>query len=139
MQLVVPRPARTRCGSLRGLFITVDNTDTSSEHLTQNPSAERKQQTWTARSLVCWVHTFQQFQISKPTELDPRMIPAGVYVEEGPERDALTAALGQEGYIPVYLDEKLVRDCAAATGGTCKRVKLIISTRHRLPQWEAGA
>ncbi len=33
---------------------------------------------------------------------------AGVYVEEGSDRDALTAALSKEGYIPVYLDEKTV-------------------------------
>jgi hypothetical protein len=32
----------------------------------------------------------------------------GVYVEEGPDRDSLTAALSKEGYIPVYLDEKTV-------------------------------
>lgn len=32
-----------------------------------------------------------------------------MYVEEGSDRDALTAALSQEGYIPVYLDEKTVR------------------------------
>lgn len=33
---------------------------------------------------------------------------AGVYVEEGSDRDSLTAALSKEGYIPVYLDEKTV-------------------------------
>jgi hypothetical protein len=35
----------------------------------------------------------------------------GVYVEEGPDRDSLTAALSKEGYIPVYLDEKTVSCC----------------------------
>lgn len=34
---------------------------------------------------------------------------AGVYVPEGPERDALTAALAKECYVPVYLDPKMVR------------------------------
>ena len=33
---------------------------------------------------------------------------AGVYVEEGPERDALTAALAKECYVPVFLDPKTV-------------------------------
>lgn len=33
--------------------------------------------------------------------------PAGVYVEEGPDRDALTAALAKEYYVPVYLDPKV--------------------------------
>ena len=33
----------------------------------------------------------------------------GVYVPEGPERDALTAALAKECYVPVYLDPKIVR------------------------------
>ncbi len=28
---------------------------------------------------------------------------------EGPERDALTAALAKECYVPVYLDPKIVR------------------------------
>ena len=32
----------------------------------------------------------------------------GVYVEEGPDRDALTAALSKENYIPVYLDANTV-------------------------------
>uniref|UniRef100_A0A1D1ZTE0 alpha,alpha-trehalose-phosphate synthase (UDP-forming) n=1 Tax=Auxenochlorella protothecoides TaxID=3075 RepID=A0A1D1ZTE0_AUXPR len=32
----------------------------------------------------------------------------GVYVEAGPERDALTSALHGEGYAPVYLDQKMV-------------------------------
>ena len=32
---------------------------------------------------------------------------AGVYVEEGPDRDALTAALAKEYYVPVYLDPKV--------------------------------
>lgn len=32
----------------------------------------------------------------------------GVYVEEGPDRDALTAALAKEHYIPVYIDPKTV-------------------------------
>ncbi|CAK0785345.1 Trehalose-6-P synthase/phosphatase complex synthase subunit [Coccomyxa viridis] len=32
----------------------------------------------------------------------------GVYVPEGPERDALTAALAKECYVPVYLDPKIV-------------------------------
>lgn len=36
----------------------------------------------------------------------------GVYVEEGPDRDALTAALAVENYIPVYLDAKTVCECA---------------------------
>ncbi|BDA46931.1 probable alpha,alpha-trehalose-phosphate synthase [UDP-for [Coccomyxa sp. Obi] len=31
----------------------------------------------------------------------------GVYVEEGPDRDALTAALAKEYYVPVYLDPKV--------------------------------
>ena len=39
---------------------------------------------------------------------------AGVYVEEGPERDALTAALAKECYVPVYLDPKTVRPLHAA-------------------------
>ena len=30
-------------------------------------------------------------------------------MEEGPERDALTAALAKECYVPVYLDPKTVR------------------------------
>ena len=34
---------------------------------------------------------------------------SGVYVPEGPERDALTAALAKECYVPVYLDPKIVR------------------------------
>lgn len=34
---------------------------------------------------------------------------AGVYVEPGPDRDALTEALAKESYIPVYLDPKTVR------------------------------
>ena len=34
---------------------------------------------------------------------------AGVYVDEGPDRDALTAALSREHYVPVYLDPKTVR------------------------------
>ena len=34
---------------------------------------------------------------------------AGVYVEEGPDRDALTKALAQENYLPVYLDPRTVR------------------------------
>lgn len=38
---------------------------------------------------------------------------AGVYVEEGPERDALTAALAKECYVPVYLDPKTVRFLAS--------------------------
>ena len=33
---------------------------------------------------------------------------AGVYVEEGPDRDALTAALARENYLPVYLDPRTV-------------------------------
>ena len=32
----------------------------------------------------------------------------GVYVEEGPDRDALTAALAKENYVPVYLDANIV-------------------------------
>ncbi len=32
-------------------------------------------------------------------------IPAGVYIEAGPERDELTSALHSEGYSPVYLDQ----------------------------------
>lgn len=32
----------------------------------------------------------------------------GVYVEEGPDRDALTKALMRENYIPVYLDPRTV-------------------------------
>ncbi len=32
---------------------------------------------------------------------------AGVYVDEGPDRDALTAALAKEYYVPVYLDPKV--------------------------------
>jgi hypothetical protein len=31
-----------------------------------------------------------------------------VYVEEGPDRNALTAALARECYIPIYLDPKIV-------------------------------
>jgi len=34
---------------------------------------------------------------------------AGVYVDEGPDRDALTEALGREHYVPVYLDPKTAR------------------------------
>ena len=34
--------------------------------------------------------------------------PAGVYVEEGPDRDALTEALARENYLPVYLDPRTV-------------------------------
>ena len=34
---------------------------------------------------------------------------AGVYVEEGPDRDALTEALARENYLPVYLDPRTVR------------------------------
>lgn len=33
---------------------------------------------------------------------------AGVYVEEGPDRDALTEALARENYLPVYLDPRTV-------------------------------
>ena len=33
---------------------------------------------------------------------------SGVYVEEGPDRDALTEALMRENYIPVYLDPRTV-------------------------------
>ncbi len=29
-------------------------------------------------------------------------------MEKGPDRDALTAKLGREGYIPVYLDDNIV-------------------------------
>ena len=49
--------------------------------------------------------------------LSTRRIPAGVlplpgvYVEEGPDRDALTLALAAESYIPVYLDPKTVCPC----------------------------
>ncbi|KAL0043722.1 hypothetical protein WJX82_000124 [Trebouxia sp. C0006] len=32
----------------------------------------------------------------------------GVYVEEGPDRDALTEALARENYLPVYLDPRTV-------------------------------
>ncbi|KAK9822383.1 hypothetical protein WJX81_006174 [Elliptochloris bilobata] len=32
----------------------------------------------------------------------------GVYVDEGPDRDALAEALGREHYVPVYLDPKTV-------------------------------
>ncbi|KAK9830458.1 hypothetical protein WJX72_011880 [[Myrmecia] bisecta] len=32
----------------------------------------------------------------------------GVYVDPGPDRDALSAALAKEGYLPVYLDPKTV-------------------------------
>lgn len=35
---------------------------------------------------------------------------AGVYVEEGPDRDALTEALARENYLPVYLDPRTVRN-----------------------------
>ena len=34
-------------------------------------------------------------------------------MEEGPERDALTAALAKECYVPVYLDPKTVRTSPA--------------------------
>ena len=33
----------------------------------------------------------------------------GVYVEDGPDRTALTDALAAENYIPVYLDANIVR------------------------------
>lgn len=33
-------------------------------------------------------------------------VSAGVYVDEGPDRDKLTAALAKENYIPVYLDHR---------------------------------
>lgn len=33
---------------------------------------------------------------------------AGVYVDEGPDRDKLTRALAKENYIPVYLDQRTV-------------------------------
>ena len=36
------------------------------------------------------------------------MVSAGVYVEEGPDRDALTEALARENYLPVYLDPRTV-------------------------------
>ena len=41
----------------------------------------------------------------------PSMYPdaVGVYVEEGPDRDALTAALAKENYLPVYLDPRTVQ------------------------------
>ena len=32
----------------------------------------------------------------------------GVYVEEGPDRDNLTAKLDKQGFIPVWLDEDIV-------------------------------
>ena len=32
----------------------------------------------------------------------------GVYVDEGPDRDKLTAALARENYIPVYMDHRTV-------------------------------
>ena len=36
------------------------------------------------------------------------MVSTGVYVEEGPDRDALTVALARENYLPVYLDPRTV-------------------------------
>jgi hypothetical protein len=36
------------------------------------------------------------------------LLSVGVYVEPGPDRDALTDALAKESYIPVYLDPKTV-------------------------------
>ncbi len=36
------------------------------------------------------------------------MVSTGVYVEEGPDRDALTEALARENYLPVYLDPRTV-------------------------------
>jgi trehalose 6-phosphate synthase/phosphatase len=43
----------------------------------------------------------------------------GVYIEDGPERDELTAALDREGYTPVYLDE---RTCDLHYNGFCNSV-----------------
>ena len=39
-------------------------------------------------------------------------------MEEGPERDALTAALAKECYVPVYLDPKTVSQLAFTTAST---------------------
>lgn len=41
---------------------------------------------------------------------------AGVYVDEGPDRDALTAALSREHYVPVYLDPKTARSRRRSRG-----------------------
>lgn len=49
-------------------------------------------------SALMGVHNFRATWIGWP----------GVYVEEGPDRDALTAALGREGYLPVYLEDNIV-------------------------------
>lgn len=43
----------------------------------------------------------------------------GVYIEAGPERDELTAALEREGYAPVYLDQKT---CDLHYNGFCNSV-----------------
>ncbi|KAL4855450.1 hypothetical protein ACK3TF_003986 [Chlorella vulgaris] len=43
----------------------------------------------------------------------------GVYIEAGPERDELTAALHSEGYSPVYLDQKT---CDLHYNGFCNSV-----------------
>eukprot|EP00887_Chlorella_sp_A99_P006844 scaffold2.g6844.t1 len=43
----------------------------------------------------------------------------GVYIEAGPERDELTAALHREGYVPVYLDQKT---CDLHYNGFCNSV-----------------
>jgi len=36
------------------------------------------------------------------------VVSTGVYVEEGPDRDALTEALARQNYLPVYLDPRTV-------------------------------
>jgi len=43
----------------------------------------------------------------------------GVYIEDGPERDALTKAMEDEGYAPVYMDEKT---CDLHYNGFCNSV-----------------
>ena len=41
-----------------------------------------------------------------------------MYVEEGPDRDALTEALARENYLPVYLDPRTVHTPALHAGLT---------------------
>lgn len=61
------------------------------------------------------------------------MMSAGVYVPEGPERDALTAALAKECYVPVYLDPKIVRSLPpACTLPGCRSPCLLrCQTQHK--------
>lgn len=51
----------------------------------------------------------------------------GVAVEEGPDRDALTAALAKENYIPVYLDANTVR---------CQTLYCAVHSQHVRRHWQ---